>query len=70
MNANTYAMTKTLQVFRASLEGKMSYRVVQEYTEIVHQENFLKVLEALLEIGIIDFRPTEGDNNQYTWFLN
>ena len=70
MNANTYAMTKTFQVFRASLEGKMNYRVVQEYTEIVHQENFLKVLEALLEIGIIDFRPTEGDNNQYTWFLN
>ena len=70
MNANTYAMTKTLQVFRASLEGKMDYRVVQKYTEIVHQENFLKVLEALLEIGIIDFRPTEGDNNQYTWFLN
>ena len=70
MNANTYAMTKTLQVFRASLEGKMEYRVVQEYTEIVHQENFLKVLEALLGIGVIDFRPTEKDNNQYIWFLN
>ena len=67
MNATTYAMTKTFQVFRQSLEGNTDYAVVEHYSEIVHTENFLKVLEALLNIGVIDFRP---DGNQYTWFLN
>ena len=69
MNATTYAMTKTFQVFRQSLEGNMDYTVVKQYSEIVHTEDLLKVLEALLNIGVIDFRPNE-DNNQYTWFLN
>jgi hypothetical protein len=69
MNATTYAMNKTFQVFRQSLEGNMDYAVVKQYSEIVHTEDFLKVLEALLNIGVIDFRPND-DNNQYTWFLN
>ena len=70
MNATTYAMTKTFQVFRQSLEGNMDYAVVEQYSEIVHTEDFLKVLEALLNIGVIDFRPNGNNSNQYTWFLN
>jgi hypothetical protein len=70
MNATTYAMNKTFQVFRQSLEGNMDYAVVKQYSEIVHTEDFLKVLEALLNIGVIDFRPNDDNNNQYTWFLN
>lgn len=69
MNASTYAMTKTFQVFRQSLEGNMDYTVVQQYAEIVNQKDFLKVLEALLNMGVIDFRPS-NDNDKYTWFLN
>lgn len=69
MNATTYAMTKTFQVFRQSLEGNMDYSTVQQYAEIVNQQDFLKVLEALLNIGVIDFRPSD-DNEHYTWFLN
>lgn len=70
MNATTYAMTKTFQVFRQSLEGNMDYSTVQQYAEIVNQQDFLKVLEALLNIGVIDFRPSDDNDEHYTWFLN
>lgn len=70
MNATTYAMTKTFQVFRQSLEGNINYSTVQQYAEIVNQQDFLKVLEALLNIGVIDFRPSDDNNEHYTWFLN
>lgn len=69
MNAYTYAMTKVFQLFRQSLEGNMDYETVYRYAEIVNMLDFLAVLEALLDIGVIDFQPTDDDAGKFKWFL-
>lgn len=59
MNAYKYAMNKVFHLFRQHIEGKYDYQALYTYAGIVGMLDFLDLLEALFDAGVIKYQ--DGD---------